>query len=103
MNFSDEYKFNLLGSHGRRYIRRGVVKHYHQNVLKGALSSVDYYYYYIRGLKVFSRCEDATKDRNTREHLVWTVEGTGSHARGVYSTQYTWRMETAKPRSKPYR
>ena len=34
------------------------------------------YYYYIQGLfiVVFSRCEDVTKDRNTKNNLIWTAE-----------------------------
>ena len=41
------------------------------------------YYYYIRCLRVFSRCEDVAKDRNTRNHLVWIVVN-GDPMHGVY-------------------
>ena len=47
------------------------------------------HYYYIRGLRVFRRCEDAAKDRNTRGTSSMDCSDQGSHARGVYPTQYT--------------
>ena len=28
---------------------------------------------YTRLKAVFSRCEDVTKDRNSKDHLVWTI------------------------------
>ena len=46
------------------------------------------YYYYIRGSRVFSRCKDVAKDRNTR--------GTRIPCTPVYSTQYTSRMKTVR-------
>ena len=52
----------------------------------------DYYYYYIRGLRVFSRCKDVAKDRNTRGASSMDCRERGSHARGVCPTQYTSRM-----------
>ena len=55
----------------------------------------DYYYYYIRGLKVFSHCKDIAKDRNTRGTSNMVCRKQGSHAQGVYPTQYTSHMETA--------
>ena len=54
------------------------------------------YYYHIRGLKVFSRCENVAKDRNTRGTSSMDCRVQRSHARGVYPTQYTSRMETAR-------
>ena len=36
------------------------------------------------------------KDQNTRDHSAWTIRERGSHARGVYPTQYTSRMGAAK-------
>ena len=45
---------------------------------------------------VFSRCEDVTKDRNTRGTSSMDCRERGSHARGVYPTYYTSRMETEK-------
>ena len=45
---------------------------------------------------VFSRCEDVVKDRNTRETSSMDCRERGSHARGVYPTQYTSRMGTAR-------
>ena len=50
----------------------------------------------IRGLRVFSRCKDDEKDRNTRGASSIDYRERGSHARGVYPTQYTSRMETAR-------
>ena len=55
-----------------------------------------YYYYYIRGLRVFSRCEDVAKDRNTRGTSSIDCRERGSYARSVYPTQYTSRMETSR-------
>ena len=54
------------------------------------------YYYNIRGLRVFSRCKDVAKDRNTRGTSSMDCRERGSHARGVYSTQYTSRIGTAR-------
>ena len=56
----------------------------------GQTTRCPHYCYYIPGLRVFSSCEDIAKERNMdcRER--------GSHARGVYPTQYTSRMETAR-------
>ena len=51
---------------------------------------------YTIGLRVFSRCEDVAKDRNTKETSSMDCRERGSHARGVYPTQYTSRMETAR-------
>ena len=51
----------------------------------------DYYYYYIRGVRVLSRCEDVANDRNT-----WGTSSMDCGERGVYPTQYTSRMETAR-------
>ena len=34
--------------------------------------------------------------RNARDHLTWTIGNKESHTRGVYHTQYTSRMETAR-------
>ena len=39
-------------------------------------------------MAVFSSCEDVAKDRNSRNHLAWTAENGGSHARGVSHTGY---------------
>ena len=51
---------------------------------------------HIRGVRVFSRCEDVAKDRNTREeHLVWTV-GNGDPMYEVCIPHNTLRMETAR-------
>ena len=54
------------------------------------------YFYYIRGFRVFSRCKDVAKDRN----ISWTSSmdcmERWSHARGVYPTQHTSRMETTR-------
>ena len=37
------------------------------------------------------------KDRNSMEYLVWIIgNGDPMHAQGVYATQYTSRMRTAK-------
>ena len=55
-----------------------------------------YYYYYIRGLRVFRRCEDVARDRNTRGTNSIDYRERGSHARGVHLTQDTSRMETSK-------
>ena len=55
-----------------------------------------YYYYYLRGLRVFSRCEDVAKDQNTRGTSSIDCRERRSHVRGVYPTQYTSRMETAR-------
>ena len=52
--------------------------------------------YCIRGLRVFSRCKDVTKDRNTRGTSSMDCMELGSHARGVYPAQYTSRMGTAR-------
>ena len=54
------------------------------------------YYYYIRGLRVFSRCEDVANDRNTRGTSSMDCRERGSHVRGVYPTLYTSRMGTAR-------
>ena len=40
VHFSDESKFNLIRSDGRRYVGRGVTVG-HRNLLKGALSLVE--------------------------------------------------------------
>ena len=49
-----------------------------------------------RGLKaVLSQYKIASKDRNTRDHLAWTI-GVGSHARSGYPTHDTSRMGTAR-------
>ena len=50
---------------------------------------------YTRLKADFSRCDDVTKDQNTRDHLPWTA-GNGSHEQGVYPTQSTFRMGTAR-------
>ena len=34
-------------------------------------------------------------DRNTRDHLAWTIDKRGSHARGVHPTHDTSRIGTA--------
>ena len=54
------------------------------------------YYYYIRSLRVFSRCEDVAKNLNTRGTSSLDYRERGSHARGVYPTQYTSRMGTER-------
>ena len=54
------------------------------------------YYYYIQGLKAFIRCQDVAKDLNIRGTSSMDCRERGSNARGVYPTQYTSRMETAK-------
>ena len=54
-----------------------------------------YYDYYIRGLRIFSHCEDVAKDRNTRGTSSTDCRERGSHARSVYPTQYASRMGTA--------
>ena len=36
------------------------------------------------------------KDQNTRDHPALDYRKRGSHARGVYPTQYTSRMGTAR-------
>ena len=54
------------------------------------------YYHYIRGLRVSSRCEDVAKDQNTRGTSSMDCRERRSHARGVYPTQYTSRMGTAR-------
>ena len=43
-----------------------------------------------------SRREDIAKDRNTRGTSSMDCRERGFHARGVYRTQYTWRMEIAR-------
>ena len=53
------------------------------------------YYYYIRSLRVFSRCKDVAKDRNTWGTSSMNCRERRSHARGVYPTQYTSLMGTA--------
>ena len=53
-------------------------------------------YYYIRGLRVFSRGEDVAKDRNTRGTSNMDCREQGSRARSVYPTQYISGMETAR-------
>ena len=53
-------------------------------------------YHNIRGLKVFSRCKDVVKDRNTRGTFSMDCREQGSQARRVYPTQYTSRMGTAR-------
>ena len=58
--------------------------------------TLHYYYYYIRRLRVINRCEDIAKDRNTRGTSRMNYREWGSHAQGVYPTQYTSRMGTAK-------
>ena len=46
---------------------------------------------------VFNRYEDVEKDQNTRDRLAWTIgNGDSMHDRGVYPTEDTSRMETAK-------
>ena len=50
----------------------------------------------MRGLRVFSLCEEVTKDRNIRGTSSMDCRERGSHARDVYPTQYTSRMETAR-------
>ena len=57
-------------------------------------------YYYIRDLRVFNRREDVAKDRNTRGTSSMDCRKRGSHARGVYPTQYTLRMGTARVKEK---
>ena len=55
------------------------------------------YYYYIRGLRVFSRCEDVAKDRNTRgTSIVWTVGNGGDLMHGVcipHSIPRAWKQQ----------
>ena len=45
---------------------------------------------------VFSRCEDIARNRTTRGTSSMDSRERGSHERGVYPTQYTSRMETAR-------
>ena len=42
---------------------------------------------------VFSRWEDVAKDRDTRGTSSMACKERGSHARGVYPTQYASHME----------
>ena len=51
---------------------------------------------YTRLKAVFSRCQDVARDRNTRGTSSIDCRDRGSHARGVYLTLYTSRMETAR-------
>ena len=57
---------------------------------------LEQFYYYIRGLRVFSRRKDVAKDRTTRGTSSIDCRERGSQARGEYPTQYTSRMETAR-------
>ena len=50
---------------------------------------------YRRLKLVASRCEDVPKERNTRDHLAWTI-GNGDPMHEVYPTQDTSRMKTAR-------
>ena len=59
-------------------------------------SADNYYYFHIPGLRVFSRCEDVAKYKNTRETSSMDCRERGTHARGVYPIQYTSYMETAR-------
>ena len=56
-----------------RELQRGRARATLRNVTKLYRKSSSFYYYYLRGLRVFSSCEDVAKDRNTRVHLVCTV------------------------------
>ena len=60
-----------------------------------SIHRAEHFYYYIRGIRVFSRCEAVAKDQNTRGTSGMDCRERGSHARGVYPSQHTSRMELA--------
>ena len=62
---------------------------------KITVSFIDYYYY-IRGLRVFSRCEDVAKKNEVQEELlVWTVgNGDPMHEACIrHSISRAWKQQ----------
>ena len=55
--------------------------------------NIHYYYYYIRGLIVFSRCKNVAKDRNTRGTSSMDCRERESHARGVLYKYTCYNIE----------
>ena len=47
----------------------------------------------MRGLGIFSGCEDVAKDKNIKGTSSVDCRERGSHARDVYPTQYTERVK----------
>ena len=50
----------------------------------------------MQDLMVFLRCENVAKYRNTRGTSSMDCRERGSHARDVYPTHYTLRIDTAR-------